>query len=54
VAIGLALPFVTPVASVLGFALPPSAFFFILPPMVALYLVTVEVVKRWFFRRYAM
>jgi Mg2+-importing ATPase len=54
VAVGLALPFVTPVASVLGFALPPRAFFFILPPMVALYLVTVEVVKRWFFRRYTM
>jgi Mg2+-importing ATPase len=54
VSIGLALPFVTPVANVLGFALPPRAFFFILPPTVALYLVTVEAVKRWFFRRYAL
>jgi Mg2+-importing ATPase len=50
-ALGLALPFVPPVARVLGFARPPRAFFFILPPMVGLYLVTVESVKRWFFAR---
>jgi Mg2+-importing ATPase len=50
-ALGLALPFVPPVAAVLGFASPPRAFLFILPPMVALYLLTVEGVKRWFYAR---
>jgi Mg2+-importing ATPase len=54
VAAGLALPFVTPVARVLGFALPPGPFFFILPATVAVYLATVELVKRWFFRRYSL
>jgi Mg2+-importing ATPase len=52
-ALGLALPFVPPVAAVLGFALPPRPFFWILPVTVALYLATVEGVKRWFFRRYS-
>jgi Mg2+-importing ATPase len=53
-ALGLALPFVPPVASVLGLALPPRPFFFILPVTVALYLATVEGAKRWFYARYAL
>jgi Mg2+-importing ATPase len=50
-AIGLVLPFVPPVATVLGFASPPRAFFVILPVTVTLYLAAVEGVKRWFYAR---
>jgi Mg2+-importing ATPase len=53
-AIGLALPWLPPVATVLGFARPPWPFFFILPATVALYLVTVQGVKRWFYARYSL
>jgi Mg2+-importing ATPase len=53
-ALGLALPFIPPAASLLGFAAPPRPFFFILPVTVGLYLVTVEGVKRWFYSRYTL
>jgi Mg2+-importing ATPase len=53
-AVGLALPWIPPVATVLGFASPPRPFLFVLPVMVALYLVAVEGVKRWFYGRYAL
>jgi Mg2+-importing ATPase len=52
--LGLALPWVPPVARVLGFALPPWPFFLILPATVAVYLATVEGVKRWFYARYSL
>jgi len=46
----LALPF-TPLGPELGFVRPPASFFAVLFGMVATYLVAVEVVKRWFYRR---
>jgi Mg2+-importing ATPase len=46
------LPF-TPLASHLGFVPPPPLFFLILVCMVIVYLLAVEGVKRWFFRRLA-
>ena len=52
VAVALALPF-TPVGGALGFVPLPPLFFAILVPLVAAYLVAVEVVKRWFYRRHA-
>jgi Mg2+-importing ATPase len=52
-ALGLALPFVPSVSTVLGFTSPPRPFFWILPVTVALYLVTVERVKRWFYARHS-
>jgi P-type Mg2+ transporter len=53
VAVGIALPF-TPLAGWLGFAPLPPLFFAALLTMIAAYLVLVEVVKRWFYRRYPM
>jgi Mg2+-importing ATPase len=52
VAAALALPF-TPLGAALGFVRLPGVFFAILPGMVLAYLVAVEIVKRWFYRRYA-
>lgn len=51
VLIAAALPF-TPFASHLGFVAPPPLFFVILPVMVLCYLVTVEFVKRLFYRHF--
>jgi Mg2+-importing ATPase len=53
VATGIALPF-TPLAGWLGFAPLPPLFFAALLAMVVAYLGIVEVVKRWFYRRYPM
>jgi Mg2+-importing ATPase len=50
VVIAIVLPY-SPVGAALGFAPPPCAFFPLLCGMVALYLLTVEGVKRWFYRR---
>jgi Mg2+-importing ATPase len=47
----LVLPF-TSIGSKLGFDRLPLAFFAVLVPLVLVYLVTVEAVKRWFYRRY--
>ncbi len=52
VAIALLLPF-TPLATMLGFDPLPSIFFALLVPLVVTYLLAVEVVKRWFYRRYS-
>ena len=52
VALAILIPY-TPLAKFLGFVAPPSLFFFILASMVIVYLMMVEVVKRWFYKRYA-
>jgi len=51
VLVAAALPF-TPVAAQLGFVAPPPLFFVILPIMVFCYLLAVEFVKRYFYRRF--
>jgi Mg2+-importing ATPase len=45
------LPF-TPLGELFKFERPPLLFFLILAGLVAAYLVLVEIVKRWFFRRF--
>lgn len=52
VALAILLPF-TPLGRYLGFVVPPLLFFFILASMVIVYLLMVEVVKQWFYKRYA-
>jgi Mg2+-importing ATPase len=51
IAIGILLP-LSPLAPDLGFVPPPSAFFLVLTGMVVVYLCGVELVKRWFFKRF--
>jgi len=51
VALAVLLPF-TSLGAKVGFAPLPPVFFVLLVPLVAAYLVTVEVVKRWFYRRF--
>ncbi|WP_170229005.1 magnesium-translocating P-type ATPase [Polyangium fumosum] len=51
VALAVFLPF-TSLGAKVGFAPLPPAFFLMLVPLVAAYLGTVEVVKRWFYRRF--
>jgi Mg2+-importing ATPase len=51
VALAILLPF-TPLGRILGFVAPPPLFFFILSCMVIMYLLMVEVVKQWFYKRY--
>jgi len=53
VGVGILLPF-TPLAPWLGFTPLPPLFFGFLVVMIGMYLALVEVVKRWFFRRYAV
>jgi Mg2+-importing ATPase len=52
VAVAALLPF-TPFGARLGFVAPPAFFFLILIAMLLAYLLAVEVMKRWFFRRFA-
>ncbi len=52
VALGALLP-ITPLGRTLGFVPPPPVFFLILAAMVAMYLGGVQVVKTWFYRRFA-
>jgi P-type Mg2+ transporter len=52
VALAVLLPF-TPLAGFLGFVAPPPTFFVVLVGMVILYLLIVEQVKQWFYKRYA-
>jgi len=51
VALAILLPF-TPLGKILGFVAPPFLFFFILASMVIVYLLMVEMVKQWFYKRY--
>jgi Mg2+-importing ATPase len=53
VALAVLIPF-TPLGKFLGFVAPPMLFFFILTAMVIVYLVVVETVKQWFYKRYAL
>lgn len=53
VATAVILPF-TPVGGLLGFVPLPPAFLALLVPLVATYLLVVEFVKRWFWRRYPL
>jgi len=52
VTVAALLPF-TPFGARLGFVAPPAFFFLILIAMLLAYLLAVEVMKRWFFRRFA-
>jgi len=52
VALAAALPF-TPAGRGLGFVAPPARFFLILSALLLSYLLAVEAIKRWFFRRFA-
>ncbi len=52
VAVAILLP-VSPFARTLGFVAPPASFFPLLAGLVALYLVSVEIMKRWFYSRVA-
>ena len=52
VAVAVLLPF-TPAGVYLGFVAPPAFFFLILIAMLLAYLLAVEGMKRWFFRRFA-
>jgi P-type Mg2+ transporter len=52
VAVAVLLPF-TPVGVQLGFVAPPASFFLVLIAMLLAYLLAVEGMKKWFFRRFA-
>ncbi|MGD0534773.1 MAG: magnesium-translocating P-type ATPase [Methanoregula sp.] len=52
VAIACILPF-TPIGSLFGFIQLPASFFVVLAGLVISYLIIVELVKRWFYRKYA-
>jgi Mg2+-importing ATPase len=52
VAVATALPY-TPLGGWLGFVPVPRLFFLILSGMVVAYLAMVQVVKTWFYRRFA-
>lgn len=53
VGLAILLPF-TPLGNYLGFVAPPLLFFLILTGMVIIYLLAVEAVKQWFYKRYAI
>jgi len=50
--LAVVLPF-TPLGSYFGFVPPPLSFYAILAGLVFFYLIEVEVIKQWFFRRFA-
>jgi len=52
VAVAFALPY-TSLGSVFGFSPPPAMFYLALVGIIAIYLFLVEVVKKWFNKRYA-
>lgn len=52
VSLAILLPY-TPLGRYLGFVAPPALFFLILAGMVIIYLLAVEWVKQWFYKRYA-
>ena len=52
VAVAFALPY-TPLGAVFGFSPPPATFYVALVGLIFAYLLLVEVVKKWFLKRYA-
>lgn len=46
------IPF-TPLGALFKFVKPPSTFFIVLTGLIGAYLVLVEIIKKWFYRRYA-
>jgi Mg2+-importing ATPase len=52
VGFALILPF-TPLGKLFGFVHPPTAFFLILAGLIGAYLVLAQIVKDWFYKRYA-
>jgi Mg2+-importing ATPase len=46
------VPF-TPLGALFGFVEPPLTFFIVLAVLICAYLILVEIVKRWFYKRYA-
>lgn len=50
-AFALILPF-TPLGALFNFVKPPASFFVVLAGLIVVYLLLVEVVKKWFFKRY--
>ncbi|MGB9854694.1 MAG: magnesium-translocating P-type ATPase, partial [Candidatus Bathyarchaeales archaeon] len=52
VTFALILPF-TPLGAIFKFVAPPYTFFFVLAGLIAAYLVLVEAVKKWFYKRYS-
>jgi Mg2+-importing ATPase len=51
IALALILPF-TPLGTLFEFVVPPFKFFMFLVGLIAAYLMLVEIVKRWFYKRY--
>jgi Mg2+-importing ATPase len=52
VILAVLFPF-TPLGRYFGFVPPPLSFYLILSGMVLIYLLAVEGIKQWFFRRFA-
>ena len=52
VGFALIMPF-TPIGPLFGFVQPPTAFFIILAMLIGAYLVLAQIVKNWFYKRYA-
>ena len=52
VSLALIMPF-TPLGALFRFVKPPAAFFIVLAGLIVVYLVLVELVKNWFYKRYA-
>jgi Mg2+-importing ATPase len=50
--LAVVLPF-TPLGTYLGFVPPPLSFYAILAGLVLFYLFAVEIIKQWFYRRFA-
>ena len=53
VVIACILPF-TVIGSIFGFVPPPASFFVVLAALIGGYLVIVELVKQWFYRKYSV
>jgi Mg2+-importing ATPase len=52
IATALVIPF-TPVGALFGFVAPPLLFYVILSGLIVTYMVIVEAVKTWFYKRYS-
>ncbi len=53
VGLALIMPFIPDISALFGFEAPPIQFYIILAGLIGLYLVMVEIVKKWFVRRYS-